>query len=189
MTTGKQLPNFSEELQALLAQPDLPPVEQWRPERVGEVDITIKRDGTWWFQDEPMTREATIQLFSKILLKEDEHYYLVSPAEKMRLEVEVLPFVIRLMDVQGEGEQQRIIFSSNVGDTFEVSEEHPIRMVKSDAGDLLPVVRVRRNLDALISRQVYYELAEVMQECPDHSGHFGVWSCGRFFTLESEEAL
>ena len=90
------------------------------------------------------------------------------------------------MDVQGEGDQQRVIFSTNVGDTFEVSEEHPIRMMRADDGDLVPVVCVRRNLEALVSRQVYYELADYIQECPEKSGHFGLWSCGRFFVLEDD---
>lgn len=190
MTNKKDLPNFSQELRELLKYEDqMPPVDHWKPERRGEVEITIKRDGAWWFQDEPMTREATIQLFSKILLKENDQYFLVTPAEKMQLQVELLPFVVRMMDVQGEGEdeRQRVIFSTNVGDTFEVSEEHPIRMIKSDDGDCLPVVRVRRNLDALVSRQVYYELAEYIQECPDKAGHFGLWSCGRFFSLDEND--
>ncbi len=187
MTAKKDLPNFSEELRELLQYENkTPPVEQWQPKRTGEVDISIHRDGSWWFQDEPMTREATIQLFSKILLKEEERYFLVTPVEKMQLRVELLPFVVRLMDVQGDGKQQRIILSTNVGDTFEVSEEHPIRMLSSESGELLPVVRVRRNLEALISRQVYYELAGYAQECPDQAGHFGVWSCGVFFPLEQE---
>lgn len=188
MTNKKDLPNFSQELRELLKYEDqIPPVDQWQPRRSGEVDITVKRDGSWWFQDGPMTRDATIQLFSKILLKEDDQYFLVTPAEKMQLQVELLPFVVRMMDVQGEGERQRVIFSTNVGDTFEVSEEHPIRMIKGDDGDLLPVVRVRRNLEALVSRQVYYELAEYLQECPDKAGHFGLWSCGRFFLLEGSD--
>ena len=188
MTAKKDLPNFSEELRELLKyEKAAPPVEQWHPQRVGQVDIVIRRDGSWWFQNEPMTREATIQLFSKILLKEDEYYYLVTPVEKMKLEVELLPFVVRLMDVQGESEQQRIIFSTNVGDTFEVSNEHPIRMHVGDDGEVLPVVRVRRNLDALVSRQVYYDLADYVKECPDKAGHFGVWSCGVFFELQGED--
>ncbi|KZY98993.1 hypothetical protein A3758_15755 [Oleiphilus sp. HI0118] len=187
MTTGKQLPNFSQELLELLKYEDqTPPVEQWQPQRKGEVEITIKRDGSWWFQDEPMTRESTVQLFSKILLKEKDQYFLVTPVEKMRLQVELLPFVVRMMSKQGDGDGQRIIFSTNVGDTFEVSEQHPIRMIKSDDGDCLPVVRVRRNLEALVSRQVYYELAEFIQECPDKAGHFGLWSCGRFFLMDED---
>lgn len=187
MTSKRELPNFSQELRKLLKyEHQMPPVDQWQPQRQGTVEITIKRDGAWWFQNAPMTREATIQLFSKILLKEEDAYFLVTPAEKMQLQVELLPFVVRLMDVQGDGEQQRILFSTNVGDTFEVSEEHPIRMLKSDDGDFLPVVRVRRNLEALVSRQVYYELAEFIQECPDKAGHFGLWSCGRFFLMDED---
>lgn len=178
----------------MLEDPDIiPPVETWNPQRTGEVDITIRRDGVWLFQGEPMTREATVQLFSRILLREGDEYFLVTPVEKMRLTVELYPFVVRLMDVEGEGENQKLIFSTNVGDTFMVDREHVLRMEKGATSSVegeqsLPVVTVRRNLDALVSRQVYYELSSLVAAAPNQSAGqdeeaFGVWSCDAFFKL------
>lgn len=194
MTQLKNLPNLPQELQAMLEDPNIiPPVETWNPQRIGEVDITIRRDGVWLFQGEPMTREATVQLFSRILIKEGNEYFLVTPVEKMRLEVELYPFVIRLMDVQGEGEGQKLLFSTNAGDTFEVNAEHALRTESFEtsadsAEESLPVVTVRRNLDALVSRQVYYELANLVTASKKHDEtdgeeSYGVWSCGSFFEL------
>ena len=178
----------------MLEDPNIiPPVETWNPQRIGEVDITIRRDGVWLFQGEPMTREATVQLFSRILIKEDNEYFLVTPVEKMRLKVELYPFVIRLMDVQGEGEGQKLLFSTNAGDTFEVNAEHALRTESlgtfvDSAEESLPVVTVRRNLDALVSRQVYYELANLAtaskkDNVTDGEESYGVWSFGSFFEL------
>ena len=194
MTQLKNLPNRPRELQAMLEDPNIiPPVETWNPQRIGEGDITIRRDGVWLFKGEPMTREATVQLFSRILIKEGNEYFLVTPVEKMRLQVELYPFVIRLMDVQGEGEDQKLLFSTNAGDTFEVNAEHALRTESlgtsaDSAEESLPVVTVRRNLDALVSRQVYYELANLVtastkENVTDGEERYGVWSCGSFFEL------
>jgi len=185
MSPHKELPNFPNELLELLESPDaLPPVEKWSPTRVGEIDISIKRDGSWWFEGEPMTREATVRLFSRILLKERGAYYLVTPVEKLKIDVELKPFVVRLVNVEGAGEAQRVMMSTNVGDTFEVSDDHPLRLEAiGGAGDLLPLVTVRRNLEALVSRPVYYELAEHLTESVESPGQYGIWSGGNFFQL------
>lgn len=184
MTQLKDLPNFSEELQSLLdLEGSYPPVDTWHPEREGEVEITIRRDGSWWFQNEEMTREATVQLFSRILRKDSDKYVLVTPAEKMSLTVELFPFVVRMMDVRGEGASQEIIFSTNVGDTFVLSKDHCLSMLDIGEAEPAPVVEVRSGLMALVSRQVYYELADYATESPDDSERFGVWSQGEFFNL------
>jgi len=189
MTQHKALPNFAAELKDLLATQDsMPPVESWKPTRTSELDICIKRDGTWWYEGDEMTREATVQLFSRILLKDGADYYLVTPAERAKISVELAPFVVRMAEVLGSGKEQRILLSTNVGDTFEVSPEHPLRLSEDhpdgDADDMgLPLVTVRRNLDALISRQVYYDLAEYVDECSDEEGRYGLWSNGHFFKL------
>ncbi|KZX82310.1 hypothetical protein A3715_00725 [Oleiphilus sp. HI0009] len=184
MTTQKILPNFASELKDLLAlEGKIPPVETWTPSRESELNIVIKRDGSWWYNGDEMTREATVQLFSRILLLDEEDYYLVTPAEKVKITVECLPFVVRLAEVSGEGRDQRVLLSTNVGDTFELSPDHPIALLENSAGEALPVVTVRRNLQALISRQVYYELADYMEESADEADRYGIRSSGHFFKL------
>jgi len=184
MSDKRTLPNFASEIRELVGQsPGVPPVETWHPEREGEIDIEIARDGNWYYQGELMERASVVQLFSSILRKDGDAFFLVTPAEKMKIRVEDAPFVIRLLDVEGSGEQQKLHVSTNVGDHFTVGESHPLRTVYNDKGEPAPYVTVRRNLEALITRTVYYELAELAQESPDTPDRYGVWSQGQFFLI------
>src|SRR3954451_10835748 len=85
----------------LAAGRKLPPVEKWNPAHCGEIDIRIARDGTWFHQRMPVARRELVRLFSTILRKEADAYYLVTPAEKMRIQVEDVPFLAVLLDVRG----------------------------------------------------------------------------------------
>lgn len=183
MPLNTTLPNIPEDIRKLVAEGrSLPPVENWHPVREGVVAIRIARDGQWYFQGEPMTREATVQLFSTILRKDGEDYFLVTPAEKQKIEVEDAPFVVRLMDIENPGEkEQKIHFSTNVGDHFTLSVDHPFVLETDAKGELRPYVIVRRNLRARLLSPVYYELAGLAQE--SESGQFGVWSAGAFCVL------
>ena len=184
MPLDTTLPNIPEDIRKLVAEGKaLPPVESWHPTREGAVAIRIARDGQWYFQGEPMTREATVHLFSTILLKDGEDYFLVTPAEKQKIEVEDVPFVVRLMDVEDDGlPSQKIHFSTNVGDHFTLSEAHPLILEQDSKGAPLPYVLVRRNLRARLLTPVYYALADRAVENPQ--GQIGIWSGGRFFVLE-----
>lgn len=179
MPLDTYLPNIPEDIRKLVTEGKaLPPVENWHPTREGVVAIRIARDGQWYFQGEPMTREATVHLFSTILRKDDEGYFLVTPAEKQKIEVEDAPFVVRLMDVEDAGlPVQKIHFATNVGDHFTLSEQHPFIFEQDKSGGPLPYVLVRRNLRARLLSPVYYALAECVTE---HDGHYGVWSAGMF---------
>ncbi len=180
----KPLPNMAEEIRALIGDGEsLPPVDKWHPERVGEIDIRIASDGHWYYQGEEMTRESVVRLFSTILRKDDDGYCLVTPAEKMRIQVDDAPFVVRLMDVEGQGESQAVHLSTNVGDSFTLSAEHPLRVYTNEKGDPKPYATVRRNLEALLSRSVYYELVELAVPRSEDSENYGVWSAGEFFSL------
>ncbi len=184
MSKHIELPNFADEVRKLVGEERaLPPVENWHPQRVGEVDIRIAKDGVWHYQDEPMQRESMVRLFASILRRDGEEYYLVTPAEKMKITVDDVPFVVRIMDVEGEGEAQKLHFSTNVGDSFTLSEKHPLRVVLNDRGEPSPYVTVRRNLEALLLRPVYYELAELALASEADADVLGVWSSGKFFAL------
>ncbi len=184
MGTGRTLPNLASEIRELVdSSPGSPPVDSWSPEREGEIDIRIGRDGTWYYQGEPMARESVVQLFSSILRKDDDDYFLVTPVEKMRITVDDVPFVVRMMDVEGVGKEQRLHMSTNVGDHFTVGADHPLRIEKNDRGEPVPYVIVRRNLEALLLRPVYYELAELAEQSPV-TGQIGVWSQKQFFALD-----
>ena len=132
-----------------------------------------------------MERQSIVKLFSGILRKDDQDYFLVTPVEKMKITVDDAPFVVCMMDVEGEGEAQKIYFSTNVGDAFLLSPSHDLTVNYNERQEPSPYVRVRDKLSALISRQVYYELAELVVEKNEEAGSdkFGVWSDGVFFDL------
>jgi hypothetical protein len=162
----------------------LPPVN---PSHCGEIDIRIARDGTWFHEGTPFARRELVRLFSTILRKEADGYYLVTPAEKMRIRVEDVPFLAVLLDAEGAGSSQRLVFTTNVGDDVIAGADNPIR-VETDprSGEPAPYIHVRQGLEARISRNVFYQLADLAVPWAD-SSNLGVWSSGCFFALGPAE--
>jgi len=167
----------------------LPPLERWHPPLSGELDMRIARDGTWYHEGSPILRENLARLFSTILRCEDDGcYYLVTPVEKWRIQVEAAPFVAVLLEVSDKGgKQQELHFITNMGDRITAGPEHPIEVEYATAGgEPAPYVHVRARLRALLSRPVFLELAELGEEREvDGKPLYGVWSQGVFFPLGS----
>lgn len=138
----------------------LPPVEKWDPEFCGDLDIQIKRDGTWFYMGTPIGRQPLVRLFSTVLRKdEDGKTYLVTPVEKVGITVEDAPFVAVEMNATGKGNDQVLTFRTNVGDLVECGEENPLRFdIIGKTDQLKPYVLVRGRLEALLARPVMYEL-------------------------------
>ncbi|HWA90432.1 MAG TPA: DUF1285 domain-containing protein [Rhizomicrobium sp.] len=159
----------------------LPPVEKWHPAHCGDIDIRIARDGTWHHQGTPIGRKELVRLFSTILRKDGADYVLVTPAEKMRIVVEDAPFLAVLMDAEGAGREQRLSFTTNVGDVTVADADNPIR-VETDpvTEEPAPYVHVRRGLEAKIARAVFYQMADLAVVEGDR---LGVWSGGVFFPI------
>ena len=181
----QRLPGFADDIRELVGQEgSLPPVESWHPEREGEIDILITRKGDWLYQGELMERASVVRLLSKILRKDGGEYYLVSPAEKMKIQVEDAPFSINMLDVEGCGRQQKLHFSTKQGDCFTLSEMHSLTISYNELGEPSPYVLVRQALNGLICRQVYYQLVEllVLDEMSDSAEEkYGLWSDDSFF--------
>ena len=169
-----------------LAGGKLPPVQQWNPDNCGEIEMRIARDGTWYHEGRPITRRRMVRLFSTILRHDaDGVHYLVTPVEKLRIEVDDAPFVAVEMTAHGAGEDQVLVFRTNVDDEVMAGPEHPIRLERTGAGDQpAPYVHVRDRLEALIARAVFYDLVELGVEA-EVAGepYLGVWSAGAFFPL------
>ena len=154
----------------------LPPVDQWHPVHCGNSDMRIARDGTWYHQGRPINRPAMVRLFATILRREpDGSHVLVTPVEKLTIEVEATAFRAIEMSSEGQGEKRRIGLTLDSGDALIVGTEHPLSVAPT------PRVLVRHGLEAELSRPIYYELAEIALA----EGHDppGVWSDGRFFAL------
>ncbi|HFB55012.1 MAG TPA: DUF1285 domain-containing protein, partial [Hellea balneolensis] len=94
---------------------DALPVETWHPEYCGEMDMVIRRDGSWWHEGTRITRMPLVKLFSKVLRKDDDGlHYLVTPVEKIKIEVECAAFIAVRVDIQGNGKNQRVFFTTNI---------------------------------------------------------------------------
>jgi hypothetical protein len=164
-----------------------PPVHRWNPPYCGDLDIRIARDGTWFYLGTPIGRKPLVRLFSSILKREGERYFLVTPVEKVGIRVDDAPFVAVDFTVEGGGRGQRITFMTGVEDTATAGPAHPIRVARDAmTGEPAPYVLIRRNLEALIDRKSFYRLVELGTE---HEGQFGVWSDGIFFPFIPADEL
>jgi hypothetical protein len=165
----------------------LPPLEKWNPPFCGDLDMHIKRDGTWFYEGTPIGRPELVKLFSTILWREGDKYFLVTPVEKVGITVEDAPFVAVDFEVEGEGVAQKLSFISNVGDAAVAGPSNPIRVERDpETGEPAPYVLIRRNLEALIDRKSFYRLVELGVH---HEGWFGLWSQGAFFGIIPSDEL
>lgn len=169
------------EIARLAEERRLPPVEKWNPSHCGDSAMRIARDGTWFHEDSPIGRPAMVRLFSTILRREpDGRFVLVTPVEKLDIEVEDAPFVAVEVKSEGEGRERSLAFRLNSGDLVVAGREHGLRFEHRDDGPH-PYLHVRAGLEALVSRSVYYELAALAL---DEGGEPpGLWSEGAFFAL------
>jgi uncharacterized protein len=160
----------------------LPPVHLWNPPFCGDIDMRIAQDGTWFYMNSPIGRKPLYTLFSRVLRKDDEQYFLVTPVEKCGIRVDDAPFVAVRMSVSGAGRQQSIQFETNVDDVVIADAAHPLRFADESATNgLKPYVLVRANLEALVSRALFYDLVSLGVV---EGEWFGVWSAGIFFPMK-----
>lgn len=159
----------------------LPPVESWNPAHCGDSAMRIARDGTWFHEGSPIGRPALVRLFSTILRREpDGSFVLVTPGEKLTIEVEDAPFVAVELKSEGEGGARSLAFRLNIGDLIVAGPDHPLLLREAEDGPH-PYLQVRPGLEALIARPVYYELAALALE--EGAEPPGLWSQGAFFAL------
>lgn len=153
-----------------------PPLHLWQPPLSGQIDITIKSDGSWWHEGTEFKRDSLVGLFASILRFEDEYgYVLVSPVEKWQIQVEDVPFIA----VAAEQNADEWRFALKHGEALVLGKEHPLEM-RDFNGVSVPYLKVREGLYARLSRPVYYQLAENLTE---HGDHVGLWSQGQFFVV------
>ena len=183
-----------------------PPLDKWHPDRVVELDLVIKANGEWFYQESLIRRHRLVKLFATVLRREFGVYYLVTPTVKYRIHVEEAPFRAIELNQQGTGVDQKLYFRTNMDEVVLAGADHPIT-VKIDESNQQPqpFVEVKEGLDAKISRSVFYELVELAQfsvsgesemqtlfQDPlngqvsndgDVPRNFGVYSNGAFFPL------
>ncbi len=162
------------------------------PVECGDLPFVIRRDGKWLYRGTPINRKELVCLFSSVLRREEDgSWWLQTPAERGRIEVEDAPFVAVELDWTGEGRQQTLSFRTNIDQVVTAGPDHPIRV----SHDLMtceptPYLLVRKGaadhlgIEARINRATYYELvALAVTEWVGCRRMMGVWSCGHFFPL------
>lgn len=162
------------------------PVHLWDPPFCGDLDMVIQENGRWEYNKSPMGREKLVRLFASVLKKEQDKYYLVTPVEKIGITVIDVPFIAIAMERHGEGVDQTLLFTTNVEDQVVAGSGHELRFKKSPDGESLkPYIHIRSGLEARLSRPVYYELANLVENhTVDGIEHLGVWSQGQFFPID-----
>lgn len=173
------------EIARLAAERRLPPVEKWNPDHCGHSGMRIARDGTWFHEGSPIGRPEMVRLFASILRREaDGSHVLVTPVEKLDIDVEDAPFIATTMQSEGTGRERQIAFSLNTGDLVLLDVDHPLILRAGEDGPR-PYVAVRGGMEARVARNVYYELAHIALDESDgnDAGPPGLWSHGAFFPL------
>ncbi|WP_413191217.1 DUF1285 domain-containing protein [Psychrobacter sp. AT9] len=152
----------------------IPPLEKWHPEQVDDMDLVIKANGEWWHEGGQMTRESLVSLFATILWKEKNNgvaeYFLKTPVQKLRIQVEDAPLLINDVGIVDEANNSWLEFTTTTGDVVRLDDEHPITLraysldgTTDDQSDVQvrPYMPVRNGLTALIGRNVFYHLTEI----------------------------
>jgi uncharacterized protein len=169
------------DIAALVAARKLPPVDKWAPEHSGDSEMRITADGKWYHQGGEITRPAMVRAFSSLLRREDDGgYSLVTPQQKLSIEVEDTPFVAVELQSDGAGTDRVLAFRLNSDDLVVAGPGHAI-----EARNGLIYLHVRSGLWARLARPVYYELAEIA--LADNADLPGVWSNGARFEIGASE--
>lgn len=170
-----KIEDFFEDLKSLQAGKPMPPVSQWHPSQEGTIDIRIDREGLWYHEGRQIKRHAIARVFSSILRYEQGAYFLVTPVEKLKIQVEDVPFIGTHTETRGEGVDLDVIVSTNMDDHVVLSDSHPLEM----RGDV-PYARVRGDLYARLSRSCYYRLVDQGLE---EEGAWCIYSGGARFVM------
>jgi uncharacterized protein len=168
-----------------------PPLHLWNPPFCGDLDMRIASDGTWFYLKTPIGRPALVKLFASVLWREGDKYFLKTPVEKVGITVDDAPFTAVEMKVEGEGAARTLAFRTNVDEWVTAGKDHALRFEpEEETGGLKPYLHVRRDLWALVTRALFYDLVELGAE-RDVEGQrmFGVASGGEFYAMAKADTL
>lgn len=170
------------------ASKGLPPVHLWNPPFCGDLDIRISADGTWFYLNTPIGRPALVRLFSTILKREGDRYFLVTPVEKVGIRVDDAPFLAVEMRRDEEASGPVLSFRTNVDDWVICDANSPLRFQTAAGGGLAPYLHVRADMWAKVTRALYYDLVALGEErTVEGLAKFGVASGGAFFAMADAE--
>jgi len=136
------------------------PVHLWDPPFCGDIDMRIARDGTWYYRGSPIGRKAMVRLFSSVLRRDGDRFFLVTPVEKLGIKVDDCPFVAVAVEHDASAQPAVWRFILNNDETVPLDIDHPLRVDINEREQPHPVLMVRPGLEALVRRPVFYELVE-----------------------------
>ena len=162
---------------------------QWQPRQSGRIDIRIAANGDWYHEGRRFQRDAMVRLFAGILRRERDSYYLVTPVEKLAIEVEDAPFVATLVERIDDGDSPAIVFTTNIGERIPLSADNSLRIdIDPETGEPRPYLQLHDGLEALISRSAFYDLLNMAEERTSATGNcLVVTSMGLDFELGSSD--
>ena len=166
-----------------------PPVDQWQPSRVTDIDMNIDGEGQWFFEGSPIMRPRLIRLFASVLRRDNGEYFLVTPVEACRIRVADVPFTVVLADVESDGAgdgYQSVTVTTNVGDTLTIDQQHPLRVGQTGPSKGLLYAHVRSGLEAKFNRSSYYEVMNRV-ELDKETGRYVIRSVGKAFEVEASD--
>ncbi len=169
----------------------LPDLDKWNPPFCGHIDMRIAQDGQWFYMGSPIHRLEMVKLFSRVLSREGDEYFLKTPHEKIGIIVDDAPFVVHYMEKSSitveDRQQWGLVFETNVGDVVVAGADHALKVVvdhQTDAPN--PYLHIRHNLWGRLSRSVFYELVDAAHQVarePDNTQVLVVESLGHRFEL------
>ena len=159
----------------------------------GDMPFLVQRDGSWLYRGSPIGRKELVCLFSSVLTRDAAgDYFLETPVERGRIQVEDTPWIAVEMDWKqcGSGRNQCLSFRTNVDQVVTAGPDHALRVAHNALTcEPVPYIHVRHGqgahaLEARIARPVYYELVAIaVPGWVNGCEKLGVWSCGVFFPL------
>lgn len=173
-----------EELQHQLERQHRAPTERWSPAFCGDLDLVIQANGEWHYQGSAIGRLPLVQLFASVLVQENDEYFLVTPAEKIRIQVVDLPFLVTQWHYVDSEQGPIIQVETNIGERYLISKKHPVVVE-----DGLPAVKIRDHLLARVHRNVYYQWVEQLDTQNEHEepGYYLASGGCRFFISSDVE--
>ena len=161
------------------------PVDQWQPEDCGLDGFRINRFGEWFFKGSSIKRQSLVILLSKLLRKEGDSYFVVSPVEKIRVDVDCLPFCVLLAEHNTQVDPSTWVLTLNTGAKVVLDEDHPLSLYFDSEFQLeLPKIKIRPDLYASVNRNVYYQWIDFALS---EGEQVGLSSNGTWYPLSSNE--
>jgi hypothetical protein len=217
MVKGANMTNhFSEGVEAMLAKADeclvlpernRPPIERWHPLTRVQLDMRIAADGTWYYHGKLIERHPLIKLFVSILRQEEDGYYLVTPQEKAKIQVDDAPLVIVDAELQADpstGRLNSVCLLTNTDESYYITPETPLTGCRERQSSVAPhlnglvavqsavdkgtvtenawYLHLDRGLSARVARPVYYRLANYVSE--NEQGEYGFFIKGCWYRLD-----